>query len=322
MPFPCHFLQGSRYSNLTTIRTSEDRLRRDRWHDFLYGSRLASAMGIWPWTDAYLSSETGNVLLSDLSGGLVGFGDEIGKEDKENILRAVRADGVIVKPDAPIVPLDSAYIAEAQGESRALVASTYTDHGGLRTEYVLAYRIPTVRRRSMDAPPEDLKAKEQPVPADEFDVQDAAFSMRDIGVKGTAYVYDFFNQQAYRVDPDATFSAPLDEDGFNYYVIAQPGISGIALFGDAGTFVSSGKQRIASLQQEPKKLTVDVLFAQGEKGIRLHGCCPSPLKASVAGQVLDVSYDPASQHFAVDVNADQAAAKDGALMAKVILETK
>jgi hypothetical protein len=322
MPFPCHFLQGSRYSNLTTIRTSEDRLRRDRWHDFLYGSRLASAMGIWPWTDAYLSSETANLLLSDLSGGIVGIGDEIGKEDKENILKAVRADGVIVKPDVPIVPLDGAYIAEAQGESPALVASTYTDHGGLRTEYVLAYRLPTAHRRSKEAPPEDLKAKEHLVPAEQSDVQYAAFSMRAIGVKATAYLYDYFNQQAYRVDPDAAFRAPLGKDGFSYYVIAQPGICGIALFGDAGKFVSSGKQRIASLHQEPKKLAVDVIFAQGEKSIRLHGCCPSPVKASVAGHTLDVSYDSASQHFAVDVNADGAAAKDGALTTEVILEIR
>ena len=299
MPFPCHFLQGSRYSNLTTIRTSEDRLRRNRWHDFLYGSRLASAVGIWPWTDSYFSSETANILLSDLSGSMVGIGDQIGTEDKENIFRAVRTDGVIVKPDAPIVPIDSAYIAEAWGDDDPLVASTYTDHDGLRTEYVLAYRVHTAQRRS----------------------NDAEFSMRAIGVKAAAYLYDFFSHQVYRVDSDATFRAPLHEDGFNYYVVAQPGISGIALFGDAGKFVSSGKQRVASLQQAPKKLTVNVIFAQGEKSIRLHGCCPSPVKASIAGKSLDVSYDPASQHFSVNVNADSAAA-EGIFRIQVVLETE
>ena len=126
MALPSFFLQGSKYPNLTTIRCSDDRLSRDRWHNFLYTSRLASALGIWPWTDPYMTSETGNILLSDLSAGMVGFGDPMGKEDQTNIFRAVRKDGVIVKPDVPIVPVDSAYIAEANGENRALVASTYT----------------------------------------------------------------------------------------------------------------------------------------------------------------------------------------------------
>ena len=91
----------------------------------------------------YLSTETGNVLLSDLSAGMVGFGDEMWAENVQNIFKAVRTDGVIVKPDVTIMPVDSAYIAEANKEKRALVASTYTDHDGLRTEYVLAYRVPT-----------------------------------------------------------------------------------------------------------------------------------------------------------------------------------
>src|SRR5580704_6458983 len=170
MALPSFFLQGSKYPNLTTIRCSDDGLKRERWHNFLYTSRLASALGIWPWTDPYMTSETGNILLSDLSAGMVGFGDPIGKEDQTNIFRAVRKDGVIVKPDVPIVPVDSAYIAEANGEHRALVASTYTDHDGIKTEYVLAFRVP------------------------KSDVTEAQISLADIGITGSAYVYDFLNQ--------------------------------------------------------------------------------------------------------------------------------
>ena len=46
-----HYLQSSKYSNLTTIRTSADHLQRERWNDFLYASRFASALGAWPFTD-------------------------------------------------------------------------------------------------------------------------------------------------------------------------------------------------------------------------------------------------------------------------------
>src|SRR5205823_8670345 len=50
MASPRHIMQSSRYSNLTTIRTSADRLGPDRWSDFLYTSRFASAVGAWPFT--------------------------------------------------------------------------------------------------------------------------------------------------------------------------------------------------------------------------------------------------------------------------------
>ena len=89
MPLPCHFLQGSRYGNLTSIRTSGDRFETNKWNNFLYTSRLADSLGIPPWADVYMSDETGNVLLSTLSAGPVGIGDAIGAEDKA-ILNARR----------------------------------------------------------------------------------------------------------------------------------------------------------------------------------------------------------------------------------------
>ena len=308
MATPAFFLQGSKYSNLTTIRCSGDRLIRPRWRDFLYTSRLASAVGIWPWTDPYLTSETGNILLSDLSAGMVGFGDEMGTEDTTNIFRAVRADGVIVKPDAPIVPLDSAYIAEANGQNRALLASTFTDHAGIRTQYLLAFRVPSEKKDKREkedkmARPHALSDREQLPPTTQSDITNAQFSLADLGLTTPAYCYNFLTQQTHRLEPVEDFDAPLGDDGFSYYVVAQPGISGIAFFGDMGKFVSAGKQRIASLNETTTSLTANLIFAPGENHIRLHGCCKSPVKAKAGGQILDVSYDPASQHFYFDVDA-------------------
>ena len=45
MALPRHFLQGAKYSNLTTIRTSGDRFEPGKWRDFLYTSQLAAAVG-------------------------------------------------------------------------------------------------------------------------------------------------------------------------------------------------------------------------------------------------------------------------------------
>jgi hypothetical protein len=308
MAMPQYYMQGSKYENVSTIRTSNDRFRRGNWHDFLYGSRLAAAAGIWPWADTYLSTETGNVLLSDLSAGMVGFGDENGTESVDNLFMAVRKDGVIVKPDEPIVPVDSTYIAEANKQKRALVSSTYTDHDGLRTEYVLAYRVPTPKKKatsekSATRPEGKLSDKEVLDPVRESDVQDAMFTLRDIGVSEPAYVYDFMNKTVTWVEPSVPVISPFGNDGYGYFVVAAPGRSGIAFLGDLGKWVSCGKQRIAEIHEQGKRMAVKVLFGSGENSVTLHGCSASPVTASVGEQNLNVNYDAASGHFSVDVNS-------------------
>src|SRR5205807_7030196 len=119
MGVPRPFLQGARYGNPTTIRVGGDRLERSKWDAFLYTSRLASALRIWPWSDVFMSTEADNLLIATLSAGMVGVGDRSGTENKENLLRAVRLDGVIIKPDTPLLPIDGMYTA---GSKRAMVA--------------------------------------------------------------------------------------------------------------------------------------------------------------------------------------------------------
>ena len=156
MPYACHFMQGSRYENLTTIRTCTDRFNPKRWNDFLYTSRLAASMGIWPWADVYYSTEEANVLLSTLSAGPVGIGDAMGSETTSNIFKAVRADGVIVKPDVPIIPTDRSYIADAREENAPLIASTHTQRGVTRTEYVFAFNRPKAPASEVQFAPADF----------------------------------------------------------------------------------------------------------------------------------------------------------------------
>src|SRR5262249_1671463 len=106
MASPRHFLQSTRYNHLTSIRPTADRLQRERWTDFLFTSRFASALGIWPFTDNFPSTETTHMLLATLSAGPVGVGDPVGQLSASNLLRSVRRDGVIVKPDVPLMPID------------------------------------------------------------------------------------------------------------------------------------------------------------------------------------------------------------------------
>ena len=304
MPLPCYFLQGSRYENLTTIRTSGDRFETNKWNNFLYTSRLAHSLGILPWADVYMSRETGNVLLSTLSAGPVGIGDAIGAEDKDNLLRAVRADGVIVKPDAPIVPLDQSYLADAKGQPAPLVAGTDTDRDGIKTEYIFAFNRPNR-------------------PAGQVQ-----FKSSEIGLKGPAYVYDYFSGEGQLLSDGATFSAPLAENSSAFYVAAPVGKSGIAFLGDKNKFVGTGKERITSLDDKKGKLTIGITLAANETSVTLHGFANTPPQATViAGADDAVQYNPATHYFSVLINADTNApvdtsAADPVRQMTVVLDTQ
>lgn len=287
MPYACYYLQGSRYTNLTSVRTSTDRLGPNRWNDFLYTSRLASALGLWPWTDVYNSTERNNVLLSTLSAGPVGIGDAIGNETKTNLLRAVRADGVIVKPDVPIVPTDSSYLADARKLKLPLLASTFTEQNGLKTVYVFACARPKT-------------------PGGEV-----RFAPADFGLSGPVYLHNYFSAHGRRLDASSAFTANVAANRALYYILAPVGKSGIAFLGDSGKFVSTGRQRIAGLQDEPGQLTAKIVFAETEGAVTLHGyAAAAPKVTAQGGQVSAVRYEADSQHFEMDVSPDPAAPLD------------
>ena len=272
MAQPRYFLQGAQYDNLTTIRVSGDRLARDKWDSFLFTSRLASALKIWPWTDVFMSRETDNLLIATLSAGMVGIGDRIGEEDAENLRHAVRADGVIVKPDTPLVPLDAMYLAAPH---EPMLAAAHTDHGALRSAYVF------VHSRSADASP-------------------AGFTPAEVGVPSDAYVYDARRQLVRRLSAAQRLEFTLAAGGSAYFIVVPMSRSGIALFGDAGMFVPDGAKRISALEDTPRRLIATVIFAPREESVQLFGYAPKrPTVAAVQGAVGDVTFDAETGRFEV-----------------------
>jgi hypothetical protein len=275
MPVPRHYLQGSKYNNLTTIRVTPDRFGRGRWDQFFYNSRLASALGIWPWSDVFLSKELHNLLLATLSAGMVGIGDEINQINKANLLFAVRKDGVIVKPDVAIVPTDETFIRDAQTPGRPMIAFTYSDHGQMRALYVYAYN------RGSEVT--------------------ASFKPACMGMTGIVYVYNFFTGAGKLADAEEIINGSL-ASGSAYYIIVPVGDSGIAFVGDAGKFVSLSKKRITRLVDNGE-LEVSVAFATGEQSVTLQGYSPAPVAVRASkGDILQTNYDAAKKRFSIVVS--------------------
>ena len=281
MPLPRHYLQGSRYANLTTTRVSVDRFSSPRYVDFLYVSLLTSSLGAWPWSDTFNSTETDNLLLSTLSAGMVGVGDETGTASAENLLQAVRPDGVIVKPDVPIVPLDASFLDEANGVDAPLVAATYTDFGAMRASYVYAFATGTSTTVS--------------------------FTPSQLGYSGEVVVFDYFQGTGTLVAASSPFATSLP-GGSGYYVVVPLGPSGIAFAGDPGKFVSLGKKRVAS-ESDDGTLAVHLVYAAGETSVTLHGYAASqPTATASVGSVGAVAWDSATKLFTVPVSPSSGAA--------------
>jgi hypothetical protein len=285
MPLPRHFLQSTKYDNLVTTRVSVDRFSRPRWQDFLYASRLASAVGEWPWVDTFMSSEEDNLILATLSAGMVGVGDAIGATSAANISRAIRADGVIVKPDAPIVPLDSTFVNGAKGVDTPDVAAAYTDFGGMRASYVWTFNAGTNVA--------------------------ATFTPAAFGQTGQVFVFNWFAGAGKVVDAAAAYTenlGPSTGGSRNYYVVVPVGPSGIALVGDAGKYVSLGKKRVTALA-DSGTLSVSLSFASGEAPVTLRGyAAAQPTATATTGTVGPVAWDAASKMFTVAVTQSNGSA--------------
>ncbi len=279
MPVPSEILEESRFSNLTTSRVSNDHFLRAHWYPFVFTSQFAAAMGAHPWADVCDSPDADAVLLQTLSTGPVGFGDAIGKENKVNLMQAVRADGVLIKPDAPLVPLDQSYLDGALGAHVPTLAATFTQRGNVRTAYVFAFA-----RRAADRGP-------------------VRFTAAAVGLRGPMYVYDYFSHGAQLVAAGAAYSGALGAEDASYDVCASPGASGIALLGDADKFVGTGKSRITSLHDSRQGLSAKVVFAANEPAVTLFGfAAKKPTLRMRRGTADRLTYNPETREFRVTVH--------------------
>lgn len=277
MPLPGYLLASTRYQALQTARVSDDRFQPSRWNEFLYGSALARAVGLWPWSDVFMSRELPELILATLSAGPLGVGDELGRIDASNLKRAMRADSVLLKPDVPAVPIDASYIAEARSPSAPMVAAT---HSGDEVE-VFAYP----------------RAASQ---------EQATVSLHQLDIRGAAYVWDWVLQTGRLIPAGGTFAMSF-RNGWAYEVVAPIGKNGIGILGDTGKIVPLSRQRFAAVENSVDA-RVAVAFAPGEDAVQLAGyAARRPAVRAMRGSVESMQYDAATHLFRVAIHPAAAA---------------
>jgi hypothetical protein len=124
----------------------------------------------------------------------------------------------------------------------------------------------------------------------------ASFVPSDLGVTGTAYVYNFFANTGTVVDATATHNIAGQYDGV-YFIVVPVGASGIGFLGDPGKWASLGSQRISSLSDNGK-LQATVKFASGDGPVSLHGYSPKPVTVTATGgSITSNTYSTSTQRF-------------------------
>ncbi len=214
-------LQGSDDHHVPMSETKpyrEETLDPYDWKHLIFTDALYGALGIWPSRDNIQTIADPNaeedILLANLLGGSVQLGHRMGQCDFDLVAKTYReGDGLVLKPDRPIVPLDRSYV------TGAAVGYTQSTIGGHSWFYVLS--LPS---------------------AGYF----PAFTPSDLGISGASVVYNYDTRSAFIRHSDSRID--LAEEPKHQYFIVAPLVGGLAVLGDTSKFVTMADMRIASVK--------------------------------------------------------------------------
>ena len=233
MQAPRHILQSTENPVMVSLQGTQDHHVGDKneavlWKHLLFTSAFYGAVGIWPCRDNIQSGADPNafedVLLADLMGGSIQLGHRIGTADWDLLKKLHRADGLVLKPDRPIVPLDRSYL------DGSAVGYTESAHNGRQWYYVLS--LPAAGYRE-------------------------EFSVSDVGAAGSWVVYDW-DRKTVSLEEGNSPVRLLRGAKHQYFVLAPLFENGMAVIGDPEKFVTMADQRIASVEATKTSVRVGV----------------------------------------------------------------
>ncbi len=266
MATPADFFQTVTLHHVHSIRTSGDyRYLFDNglnWVWFLHTNALARAVGLTPFKDVFLSHGATAIsagepyaeveaLLSALSTGPVGIGDQLGCTTREIVMRTCREDGVLIKPDVPVAAIDRCFVSNSFLEHAPLVGETYSMHPAGRWVYVASFNA--------------SRAK-QPLPF-RLELSD----LGGVAPDGPVVVYDWRRRTFSRTDADGGWNVTLPFQDWDYRILCPLLPGEVTVFGDVTKYATVGDRRVAGINIAEGGLQFDVLGAPDTR-VEIHGC--------------------------------------------------
>jgi len=253
MQLPRNVMESTENPSLVSLQGSDDHFvpiaEKKKYHDdtkdpvdwkqLLFTSAFYGAVGIWPSRDNIQTVADPNAeedtLIANLLGGEIQLGHRIGECNFDLLAKTYRAgDGLILKPDQPIVPLDRSYV------EGGAVGYTQSNISGQSWYYVLS--LP-----SAGYLPE--------------------FAPSDLGVDGKWAVYRYETKTVAIRSADSMIKLEKDAK-HEYFVLAPVMTNGMAVIGDVDKFVTMADMRIAFVEPEGRQaLRVGVISNQAENPV-------------------------------------------------------
>ena len=262
-----HLMHAVDLPGVTSVRTSIDYRqtisKESFWPSFHTANLLAWALGVWPFKDNFRSIEPhaeAEALISALSGGMVGPSDAVGDMDAALLTRTCRADGLLLKPDRPALPLDTMFLPH----ERPFTVATYSDREGLgRWTYLAAFHLASSHpnRTAEDALFMQLEYGPETEDGDLFVFPEAVKDWRvdlalDLGIKGPVVAYDWRAGTATLVE--GTLELPVTEALYDHaYVVLAPVLdNSLALLGEVDKLVPLADRRFKAIELEANAIRV------------------------------------------------------------------
>jgi hypothetical protein len=228
------------------------------WKHLLFASALYGSVGLWPSRDNIQTVADPNawedVWMANMMGGEIQLGHRIGECNFDLLRKTYReGDGLILKPDRPIVPLDRCY------HEGCAAGFTESDKAGNRWLYMINFQSSATL---------------------------SAFSLSDLGVQARRLVYDYETGIASLVD--ATTPISLKKEGKHEYLVIAPLFdNGMAVIGDTDKFVTMADMRISSVEVDGAAVRVGVIANEAKNPIVTGYSAKQPAGVQVGAVTLE-----------------------------------
>jgi hypothetical protein len=275
MPGPGHLLDALRHPNFTTVRTSvdhmTDRAKEAFWPPFHIVNMIASALGILPFKDNFITTEFASeqeALISTLSAGMVGIGDAVGKIDPVVVGRTCRKDGLILKPDLPATPLDAMFLEH----KRPFTVATSSYREGLGTwVYLLAFNLALEHKERLQEDRFWSAMLYEGMPLEEMwflpdEVSDWHVDIQhELQVSPPVVAYDWRTKEALLLT-SKDMELPRIEHfaDYDYIVLVPIASNGLALIGEIEKFVTMADRRFRNIEVLKNGFQVTLEGSAGE----------------------------------------------------------
>ena len=185
----------------------------------------------------------------------------------KKIVHAVcRNDGLLLKPDRPITPVDLMFIKHGI----YYICSTESHHN----DYNWIYTI------TINLWPDRVSTK--------------TYTLKEIQLSGEFYEYDWFTQKGQKLNEQTPITQSLKFEQYKYRVYAPLLPNGIAIIGDSTKYATMNDKTFSNLQCNETECSFEVENIQGETVAIIIYSEKAQLDIKVDDESVSLQTDPSS----------------------------